>query len=702
MLRSLLVMLIAGPTALSPAAGQAPDPSPSPGVVFPAGVEQVTVDALVLDEHGQPVEGLRREDFTVKEEGRVQPISSFEAISLPESASAPAVRTTVSTNARPPAVSRSFVIVFDDVNLTLTSEAAAQRSIRRFLETGVRAGDVVTILPTSGGAWWTERMPEGEPELRAFLGHLEARYRPDTSSARLSDFEAVQLHYRRDPTILSQVLRRYYENGVIQEFQEPKSAAQLDTSPGTLMVRARADAVYQSYVARMKLTLGSLARVAAALRQARGRKTVLFVSEGFVHDPSQSGFREVVRTAREANAAFYFVDARGALGAGGAVEVPGAAADQSRLALEQDTLSTLANPRQESSGAESVALDTGGFSIRNTDDLAGRMRAISAESRAFYLLGYVPTDSRRDGKFRKIEVAVGRPGLKVRARRGYYAPSKKEPPAPRPDALDPRIRAAVDAPLEETGIPLRLAGHGFGPVGDGKSAVLVVAEVDLPSLALRQGSDKRWMGSLETYLSVSSRGTGATVAQEKKLDLALPDEVYADFRSTGLPVFRDLQLAPGAYQARFVARDPQSGRIGSVRHDFRVPDPATLSTSTPIFTDRLEPGAPSAARRPLPVAHRAFKTEGRLYYAFEVYGAGHDAAGALRLSSFYVVKKPDGSALTRMDPRPMQASPQGQVSQMLAVSLEGAAPGRYEMVLTVRDDVAGRSIEVSEPFDVEG
>jgi hypothetical protein len=50
----------------------------------------------------------------------------------------------------------------------------------------------------------------------------------------------------------------------------------------------------------------------------------------------------------------------------------------------------------------------------------------------------------------------------------------------------------------------------------------------------------------------------------------------------------------------------------------------------------------------------------------------------------------------------MQASPQGQVSQMLSLSLADAPPGSYELVLTVRDDVAGRSVEVSEPFNVEG
>jgi VWFA-related protein len=703
-LPSLLASAVAAVLAI-PIAGlaQTPAPQSSPGVVFPAGVELVTVDVIVLDAHGEPVEGLRREDFLVKEDGRPQTIASFEAVSLTESPpAATAARTRVYVNTIPGAASRSFVIVFDEMNLTPRTVEAARRAVDQFLGSGVRAGDVVTVVPTGGGAWWTEPIPEGRAALTEFLTHLDAKYRPDTSVARISDYEAVQIHYGRDSMVMSQILRRYYENGVIQEFQDPGSAAELAIAPGAPIVRARADAVYQSYAQRMKSTLGTLARVAEALRGAKGRKTVLFVSEGFALDTTQAGFREVVRAARDANAAFYFVDARGLLGAAGAPGAPGAGADEGRAVLEQDTLATLSDAAQESAGAESVALDTGGYSIRNTNDLAGQMRALSRESRAYYLLGYAPAEARRDGKFRRIEVEVGRPDLKVRARRGYYAPSEKGGAARGRDDVDPVVRAGLDAPLDVAGIPLRLAAYGLGPVAPGKSAAVVAAEVDLAALDLRRQADKRWTGVLESYTVVASRHTRQTFPQENIVDLAVPDDAYAPLRATGISIFREFQLPPGEYQVRFLVRDRQSGRVGSVRGDFGVPDPSVLGTSTPILTDRLQPTVPQGGSRPVPIAHRSFKTGSRLYCAFEVYGAGRDATGAPRLSSSYVVKRPDGSLLTRMEPRPMQASPRGQVSQMLSLSLADAPPGAYQLVLTVRDDLAGRSVEVSEPFTVEG
>lgn len=693
---------------LAPAVpGQQGTPPSAEVTTFPASTELVSVDVLALDKQGKPMEGLTAADFTLEEDGRPQTISSFEAVSLRESAPSAGLRSRVSTNdpaeKRP---QRSFVIVFDEVNLSPTTVGAARKAVKEFLEGGLGDGDIVTIVPSGGGAWWTERLPEGREALLAVADRLESKFRPDTSVARISDFEALQIYYGRDAQILSQVLRRYYENGVLQEYDNSpearRSTAELDISPGAQLVKARATEVYQAYTERVKRTLGTFERVAEALRQARGRKSVLFVSEGFVHDGTQPAFREVLRAARDANAAFYFVDARGLLGAAGAPGAPGAGADQGRLVLEQDTLSTLANPRRDSEGAESVAADTGGFSIRNTNNLADGMRNVAQQSRAYYLLGYTPTNTRRDGKFRKIEVRVSRPGLSLRARRGYYAPEDKDPPAPRRDELDSRVRAALDAPLGVAGIPLRLVAHGLGPLAPGKSAALLVAEVDLSAVELRPGKDQVRRGVLETYAVVSSRRTGENLPQEKLVELSLPPDAYAQVRASGLPIFREFQLLPGEYQARFVVRDRQSGRVGSVRHDFSVPDPGTLGTSTPILTDRLQPAGPQGAARPIPVARRIFKSGARLYYAYEVYGVARDAGGRVRVSSSYVMHRADGYELTRTHPQPLADTPQGQVSQMLSLSLQGARPGSYELVLTVRDEVAGRSVEVSEPFTVEG
>ena len=99
-----------------------------------------------------------------------------------------------------------------------------------------------------------------------------------------------------------------------------------------------------------------------------------------------------------------------------------------------------------------MASDSGGFSVRNTNDLGAGIKRIADENRTYYLVGYNPTNTARDGKFRKISVKVpGRKGIEVRARKGYYAPSEtgKTALTPKP-GQDPGSRPPSTPPTRWT------------------------------------------------------------------------------------------------------------------------------------------------------------------------------------------------------------------------------------------------------------
>ena len=81
----------------------------------------------------------------------------------------------------------------------------------------------------------------------------------------------------------------------------------------------------------------------------------------------------------------------------------------------------------DAEGAESIASESGGFTVRDTNDLSAGFKRIADENSSYYLVGYNPTNTARDGKFRKISVKVpGKKGIEVRARKGYYAPGDDE------------------------------------------------------------------------------------------------------------------------------------------------------------------------------------------------------------------------------------------------------------------------------------
>jgi len=145
--------------------------------------------------------------------------------------------------------------------------------------------------------------------------------------------------------------------------------------------------------------LGALATQFGGLRE--GRKSILFFSQG---PPVRSGspndlrLKEAMEAANRGNVTIHVIDPRplGAVGFGGA-----------------DIL-------------RRIAYDTGGRAIVSTNDPERHLRSVMADAGAYYLIGYTPTRRTNDGKFHEIRVRVKRRGVKVTARRGYWAASEKE------------------------------------------------------------------------------------------------------------------------------------------------------------------------------------------------------------------------------------------------------------------------------------
>jgi len=169
---------------------------------------------------------------------------------------------------------------------------------------------------------------------------------------------------------------------------------------------------------------------------------------------------------------------------------------------------------------------------------------------------------------------------------------------------------------------------------------------------------------------------------------------------SGFSVTREVALAPGRYQARMVARDATSGRVGSLSHDFEVPRAEGLRLSTPVLSDRLRepPGM-----GPEPIARRTFSPSGDLHCRFEVYGAARDATtGRCAVRAGFAVQFADGRLLAASRATAMVPGPDGTLGRTLGFPLGDAPPGPYELILVVEDEVSGRRVEVREAFTVGG
>jgi VWFA-related protein len=684
------------PAAPPPPAAQAATPT------FPAQVEQVIVDVVVTDKKGTPIRGLKREDLAVTEDGAPQTVVSFEAVELPDAPSeAPPPPPRVSVNTTPEERrGRTFVVVFDDTHITPWRANQAKAAVASFLEKGTREGDRVSLISTAGGTWWTTRMEAGRQKLLDMVKHFDGRLIPDTSNERMSDYEAMRIHVYRDPQTTERVLRRYDQYGVTQKMNQAQDTTGRAGTVDDPYVSGRASEVYYQAITRLKVTLEVLERALNGLVGVKGRKSVILVSEGFIHDLNQDEFKRVNEASRRANAAIYFLNVRGLEG------MPIEMTAQFGPALpDQDVGFAFTDALDAVAGSELVSSDSGGFTVRNTNDLSGGIQRIAKETQAYYLLGYVPTNTARDGKFRKIQVklADGK-GLQVRARKGYFSATESGKSAlVAKKGTDPVIQSALDSPWAEDAIPLRMTAF----VGDektmGKAAVLVATEIDIRALEFEQ-KDGRSLADLQFLLVVAHRESGEFFRYDQGVTMKLQPWTRERLNRFWYPIVRDFELKSGDYQAKIVVRDTRTGKVGTVSHEFDVPPLDQLRVSTPVLSDTRVPGTPPEGNPggPLAVlARRDFASGSAVYCRFEVFGAKKDEkTGMPRVTQGYVVTGPDGKVFVATEPTAIKPTSLGQVARMFGFPLTDAVPGNYEIVMAIRDDLAGRSFEMREPFTV--
>jgi hypothetical protein len=478
-----------------------------------------------------------------------------------------------------------------------------------------------------------------------------------------------------------------------------------DASPHEFKIAGR----YAQARAQLAKSLRVTRELIRSLGASSGRKSLVLVTEGFPANTSLGLFREVREQAARANVAISFLDARGlALGPEFL-----SAAGTTALVPPQDVGPTLALWKLEDAGSKALAEETGGR-VLQTNDLVSGLTTVADESRVTYLLGYEPTNGKRDGRYRKLKVEVRRPDLQVRARSGYFAASGKEKPSPKPTAVQRALRELFDA----DGIPLRLAAYVMGPaplqspVPKTGVEVLIAGELRLDALDTREKAG-RLVAEPKLKLLVSSR-EGESHESEWTLEVALSSALASAGAPTSAgalekavpspstrsdvwhPFLTRIAMAPGDHRARLVVES--GGRVGSVTTDFIVPDFTEERLSTPILSYRLvsRPGD----RGVLPLARRSFESGGTLYCWLELQGvAVEGTTGAARATARFVARA-DGREWASGPATAMNLEA-GRPTRLIALPLASAPPGESEIVLMVRDEVSGRTFEVREPFRVE-
>ena len=276
----------------------------------------------------------------------------------------------------------------------------------------------------------------------------------------------------------------------------------------------------------------------------------------------------------------------------------------------------------------------------------------------------------------------------MRARRGYYAPLEGQVAQGPAAQRDPVIGHALDSPFEIPDVPLRVSSFVFDEVALEQMSVQLAVEIDVRGLAFKQEAD-RSTDALAFLIEAQHRETGEYYRYDQKIEMALLPETRRKLERSGYPVTREFTLPAGGYQAKIVVRDLNSGRVGSVVHEFEVPKAGTLRVSTPVLSDTLEQGADGlAAARPAGAAHLRDRLDALLPVLAST-GRRRRRTGSLmpRVTAGYEIRRTDGAVFKRSAPTPINPTSVGALLRLNGIALRGAVAGRVR----ARPDREGRA-----------
>lgn len=700
------------------AVAQVPSQAASPTVLPSTAVEVVRLEASVVDKQGRPRTDLRQEDFVVLEDGQPQPIVQFQAFARPGAdrgstaePTASAEETEEADDAATRLPSRYIVLAIDDVHMEFDSLVRARRAIEGILTENLREEDQVALVTTSGTLALSQEFTSERASLRQVLSRLSAQGRRVswTGVPRLTEYQA-ELIESGDPLALDAAVQEILQDGISQ-----------GQATAEEMARSRAREVLNEAVANSRLSLEALEGLCRGLSGLGGRKALFFISDGFLTGLSARSdtvfdLRRIADAATRAGVVIYALDTRGLLASPPAL---GASSPTRPMPAVMGLFEAMRSRSVEATRASMHALaeQTGGFLVESSNNLRAGLRAMLEDSETYYVLAYEPTNTKRDGGYRRIEVRLpGQPGLEVRTRSGYFAPDDRRlaaassPGAAVRQAQQRRaeLRAALVSLAPLTGIPIRFSAD-FVRL-EGAAQVVISGVVDVGGLPFTHREDRREAAIDTSGLVYDERGRVALLLDTERSLLGLTEADYERIRRTGLPYTRAATLPPGRYQVRLAARDEATGLLGSAWQRVDVPDLSQgrlavsglflLEDAGAALTDLPAPTEAGPVLRSRQ-ASRRFPRDRSLFAQIEIYNAGRAADGTVDLSAQAAVLR-GGAVLAQTAPEPLSRRAEaGVVTHVSRIPLQRFEPGTYELRMTITDRRANASASRRVEFVVE-
>jgi VWFA-related protein len=663
--------------------------TPQPPFTVSVSTQLVIQTVSVTDKDGKALTGLTADDFTVTEDNVPQTIKLFEFQKIDDSV---APRTVVPAQqqfaaALQPTTTRIspvpdgdtryqdrrlLAIYFDMSALDPIDRFRALTAAQAFIEKEMKGPDLVALFTYSDGS---------------------VRVRRDFTDNKDALIESIQrLLYPKDTDVAEDTATDFGQNnGEFNLFNTDRQLAALQTAVNML----------------------------GALRE---KKSLIYFASGLSLNgvDNQAQLRATLNAARRANVSFYPVDARGLV----ATAPMGNASQKSPGGLGMYTgataMASLRVLQRSQDALYTLAADTGGKALLDSNDLSlGIVRAQQAQF-SYYILGYYSTNTNRDGRLRKVKVTLKDRSADLSYRESYYADKEfsKYSTADKERQLEEAMM--LGNPITDITIVMEMNYFRLN-----NAEYFVPLAVKIPGselvLAQKEGAERT---VIDFIWEIKDESGGTTSNNRDKVEIKLKGETAGRLASSPVQYDGGFTLFPGKYTIKFLARNAETGRIGTFQSTFVVPnlnkETTRLLTSSVVLSSQrvamadalFNTGKTREAREQatnpliedgqklIPSVTRVFSRSRDLYIYLQAYerdaATMHPLAAVVTLlkGEEVVFESPAYTVTEGMDPKSKA------VPFKLSLPLGTVEPGEYVFQINVLDPTVQKAAFWQAPIKI--
>lgn len=700
--------------------------------------EEVIVDAVVLDKKNRGVSDLTAADFEIYEDGVKQKILSFRFESSAAGPLSPSTAQAAGAGSAAPNTVNLVSLVFD-AQAARDGALRARQAALDYIDSGMGPNDYVAVFGIDLGLSLLSPFTQDKPTLKRAVETFTSR------DSKKYGYLAQEVRSELERLVLAapdSAKMATVDTWVEQDFSVPvpgstdegktSESPSVVISPSTFTIMRnqlniamlRTLRIFERYEREVqgRTIVTALLAVIASQQSFPARKTLLLFSEGFAISPSVvDEYRSVISAANRTGVTIYSIDVGGLrlINPEEDAQTEKAAAAQSTMRNRNPELivgGVSALGRMEEamrlnavSNLDELSGDTGGYTIKNTNDVREGLRRISEDLSTYYVLTYSPTNQIYDGKFRRVTVKVVKAGdFHIRARRGYYAFRTLDNSPILPHEV-PMIEKSVQSALP-VDFPLYAQALHFRG-WDGTRVVPIY--VELPISALKVETDEKnntFSARYAILVLVKNQDQQVVRKVGQQYLLRGPLGQITTVQAQPHLFNRIVRLTPGHYTIEAIVRDSLTGKMAGLRLPLDVPGSSDekLQLSSIVLSRGVNP---LTEQQKKDVLHPLY-FEGQAYFVpntREVFRKSFDKNLLLHFSTYPAKSRAqitaaveflqNGKTVSQASGQLPRPDATGRIAYLTSFGLENFHVGQYEVRVTVNDGAT--RISSSASFKVE-